>query len=55
MEFRVVWHASWHSDTGFVLFDTEDRRTALDWAVRQPSGASGSENGLPHRPLSDGT
>ncbi len=52
MEFRGVWHAGWHSDTGVVLFEAEDRETVLDWARRQPSrGIMLSENGLPHRPL----
>ena len=56
MEFRGVWHAAWHSDTGFVLFDTEDREMALGWARRQPSlGVMLSENGLPHRRLNDDT
>jgi len=56
MEFRGVWHAAWHSDTGFVGFETHDRATALDWARRQPSrGIMLSENGLPHRPLRDDT
>ena len=54
MEFRGVWHSAWHSDTGFVEFDTDDRATALDWARRQPSRRILlSENGLPHRPLDD--
>ena len=56
MEFRGVWHAGWHSDSGVAVFETEDRQAALDWARRQPSrGIMLSENGLPHRPLRDDT
>lgn len=54
MEFRGVWHGAWHSATGFVVFDTEDRAAALDWARRQPAlRVMLSENGLPHQPLTD--
>ena len=56
MEFRGVWHAGWSSDTGVAVFESEDRETALDWARRQPAQLIMlSENGLPHRPLTDGT
>ncbi|WP_374969311.1 hypothetical protein [Terrabacter sp. BE26] len=56
MEFRGVWHAGWSSDTGVAVFESEDRETALDWARRQQAQRIMlSENGLPHRPLDDGT